>query len=276
MQVLHSTSDAALLRRAVGALTRRLRSRDDAADIGSTGLGILASLLRCGPASASELALRERLQPQSLTRALAALEKDRLIARSVAPDDRRRSSISITPKGEARLRATLGKRVAWLAHAMDTLLNEAERETLRAAAGLIERIADADERLTRTPLDFVFNLIPYAHVTDVERSRQFYERLGFVEDGRTQIGDHPVWISLHARTVRAARITLVRADCALQPNAQTILFYCWTDAITALRERLIREGVAVTEITYPDRMPDGEFRLADPDGYAVIVGQPRR
>jgi DNA-binding MarR family transcriptional regulator len=133
-------SDAALLRRAVSGLQRRLRAQDENLDIAPTGLGILGRLTRIGVANATEIAQLEHLQPQSLTRALKSLADAGLIDRWVDEDDRRRTSLAITEKGEALLHETIRKRVAWLAHVMETRFSPAERDTLRAAAFLMERI----------------------------------------------------------------------------------------------------------------------------------------
>jgi DNA-binding MarR family transcriptional regulator len=133
-------SDAALLRRAVSGLQRRLRAQDESADIAPTGLGILGRLLRIGVANATEIAELENLQPQSLTRSLKSLADAGLIDRWVDEDDRRRTSLAITEKGEALLRETIRTRVTWLAHVMETRFSQAERDTLRAAAFLMERI----------------------------------------------------------------------------------------------------------------------------------------
>jgi len=133
-------SDAALLRRAVSALQRRLRAQDPDGGISPTGLAILARLMRSGVTSASEIAELETLQPQSLTRVLKSLERAKLIDRWTDEDDRRRTSIAITPRGEALLRTTIRERIAWLAGVMGTRLTAQERATVRSAAKLIERI----------------------------------------------------------------------------------------------------------------------------------------
>jgi DNA-binding MarR family transcriptional regulator len=133
-------SDAALLRRAVSGLQRRLRAQDESTGIAPTGLGILGRLMRVGVANATEIAELEHLQPQSLTRSLKSLTDAGLIDRWIDEDDRRRTSLAITQKGEALLRDTIRKRVIWLAHVMETRFTQAERDTLRAAAFLMERI----------------------------------------------------------------------------------------------------------------------------------------
>jgi len=267
-------SDAALLRSAVSGLQRRLRAQDDPGTLGPTGLGILARLLRTGVANATEIAQLEHLQPQSLTRALKSLHDDGLIDRWIDEDDRRRTSIAITAKGEALLRETIRKRIAWLARVMESRLRADERDTIRAAALLMERMTGGAD--PARPSDALFNLIPTTHVADVAASLRFYERLGFVEDGRFEHDGTLGWASMHARTVRAARIMFTCAEAPVDPDAQAVYFYCWTDDLTALHARLTADGLAPSRITHPAHMRDGEFRLKDPDGYQLIVGQPPR
>ncbi|MGP6190577.1 MAG: MarR family transcriptional regulator [Vulcanimicrobiaceae bacterium] len=268
-------SDAALLRSAISALGRRLRGHDRAEGVGATGLLILGRLLAIRSASASELAQLEGLQPQSLTRVLQGLEESGLVERDVDEADRRRAVITITPQGESLLRSAMRRRVASLGRLLDTQLSGSERDTLRAGAVLMHRLAEADAS-GAPKTDAVFNLIPLVSVADVARSLALYERLGFVEDGRSEDGGRLVWASMHARTVRAARIMFTIEPTGAKPRTQGVRFYCWSDDIAALHTRLTGEGLCPSPIEYPEHMRDGEFRLRDPDGYELVVGQPRR
>jgi DNA-binding MarR family transcriptional regulator/catechol 2,3-dioxygenase-like lactoylglutathione lyase family enzyme len=274
MPAKRDSSDAALLRSAISTLGRRLRSHDDAGGIGATALSVLARLRTVGSATATELATLERLQPQSLTRALKSLEEEGLIERDVDEDDRRRAINSITPAGSALLQAALGSRIAWLRRAMDAHLTRAERDLLRDAAVLMHRLAD--ESVVPESTDAVFNLIPFLQVEDVAQTLTFYEQLGFEEDGREEGRGTIEFASMHARVVRAARIMFARADEPVQATAQRVVFYCWSDDLKGLHERLRLSGADPSSISYPNHMPDGEFRLHDPDGYMILVGQPRR
>ncbi len=132
------------LRSALAKLNRRLRAQDDSGGVGSTGLSLLGRLLREGPATAATLATRERLQPQSLTRTLQALEARRLIDRAVDMADRRRSTITITQSGIETLRNTARSRQSWLAQAMAATLSSTERDVLRIAIPLMERLAEVE------------------------------------------------------------------------------------------------------------------------------------
>jgi DNA-binding MarR family transcriptional regulator len=266
-------SDAALLRSAVSALQRRLRAQDEAGGVGPTGLGILGRLMRVGATNATEIAQLEQLQPQSLTRSLQSLHDAGLIDRWPDEDDRRRTALAITPKGEELLRATMRKRIAWLARVMETRLTPDERDTLRAAALLMERMTGGPD-VSRTS-DLVVNLVPTAHVADVARSIAFYERLGFVKDGEWEVDGKLVWASMHGRLVRAARIMFSCGDGPPEPSAQGIAFYCWSNDIVALRARLASDGLSPSPLTHPEHMENGEFGLDDPDGYRLTIGQPR-
>ena len=108
---------AASLRRGTFRLGRRLRMERPARAVTSAELSVLGLLCR-GPMSAGELAAAERVQPQSLTRTLAALEERREIGRHLDPADRRRSVLSITESGRAVLRADAALMDSWLAMAM--------------------------------------------------------------------------------------------------------------------------------------------------------------
>lgn len=126
-------------------LNRRLRALEDPGGVGSTGLSLLGRLWRHGPTTASALAHEERLQPQSLTRTLQALEKHALIVRAIDPSDRRCTTIAITKNGIATLRRSVRQRESWLANAMATTLSPTERDLLRLSIALMERLADAGD-----------------------------------------------------------------------------------------------------------------------------------
>jgi DNA-binding MarR family transcriptional regulator len=131
------------LRAALARLNRRLRAEDEGDGIGSTGLSVLGRLLRDGPSSATALATRERLQPQSLTRTLQSLEQRSLIARASDASDRRRSTITITRAGIDALRRSVLNRESWLSRAMLSTLTPTERDLLAITITLLDRLADA-------------------------------------------------------------------------------------------------------------------------------------
>jgi DNA-binding MarR family transcriptional regulator len=131
-----------VLRQAMAQLGRRLRAERVGHGLSRSRLSLLNLLAQSGPMTASAMAAAERLQPQSLTRMLSRLETDGLIVRSPDDTDRRQVRIDITREGIAVLDEDNRRREAWLARAMAERLTSTERELLRLAAGLLERLAD--------------------------------------------------------------------------------------------------------------------------------------
>ena len=135
-------ADARRLRASLARLQRRLRAERGEIGLGPSRYSALACLFRNGPMNASELAALERLQPQSLTRVLAALEEEHLISRRTDEADRRRVRIEITPAGVERLRTAVGRQEAWLADALRARLTPVERDLMMLAIRLMDRLAD--------------------------------------------------------------------------------------------------------------------------------------
>lgn len=131
------------VREGVGRLNWRMRAEADRTSPGPALLAVLSRLYRAGTQTPTELAEAERLQPQSLTRILAALTIRGLIEREPDPDDGRRSRISINANGLAVLREYSAQRERWLAGALESTLSPTERQLLRLAADLLIRVADA-------------------------------------------------------------------------------------------------------------------------------------
>ncbi len=129
------------LRTGVGLLLRRLRQAPTGDDLTLPESSALARLDRYGPATASELAKREQISPQSMGATTAALEARGLIARSADPDDGRRQILSLTDAGHKALRGRRDAKTKVMAAALDAEFSAEELERLRAAAPLIERLA---------------------------------------------------------------------------------------------------------------------------------------
>src|SRR5437868_3713099 len=113
-------------------------------------------------------------------------------------------------------------------------------------------------------------LVPYPYVTDIPRTIAFYELLGFAVDGTLEHEGSVVWASLRSE---AARLMLERAHHPVDRTAHGVLFYAYSPDVAALRDRLLEHGIEADEITHPPHMPAGQFRIEDPDGYVVFVGQ---
>jgi DNA-binding MarR family transcriptional regulator len=132
--------DEAVVVRAVLRLARRLRQAASDSELTGGALGLLATLRREGSMSAVELARREGLKPQSLSRLIASLDRAGFIERALDAADRRRQLIAITRPGTSALRRSMNLRRRWLAGAMAEWLNPRERSTLLDAAELMLRM----------------------------------------------------------------------------------------------------------------------------------------
>ncbi|MCM3886561.1 MarR family transcriptional regulator [Frankia sp. R82] len=132
---------AVTVRRAVTHLGRRLRAQRPAGALNGTKLSVLSHLHRLGPSSAGAIAAAERHQPQALSRTFAELQRDGLITRRPAEQDRRAVVLAITEAGRDALVRDMAQRDAWLVEALEDL-TDAEVELVRIAAELLDRLAD--------------------------------------------------------------------------------------------------------------------------------------
>jgi DNA-binding MarR family transcriptional regulator len=130
---------ASAMRVSVMRLSRRLRSERSNHGLSLTQIATLATLDRHGPLTPRELADQERVQPPSMTRILAGLEERHLITRTPHASDGRQHLCALTPAAVELLREDRRRRDAWLALRLAEL-TPAERDVLRAAAPLLDRI----------------------------------------------------------------------------------------------------------------------------------------
>ena len=143
-------ADAALataMRISITRLARRLRV--ERLGLGGTEtvlsdiqLAALAALERHDAMTPGELAENEKVQPPSMTRVIAVLEERELVRRAPHPTDRRQVILTVTAEGRDLVQRVRRRREAWLAQRMQEL-SEEEREILRAAAPILEKISQS-------------------------------------------------------------------------------------------------------------------------------------
>ncbi|MGJ9423767.1 MarR family winged helix-turn-helix transcriptional regulator [Aeromicrobium sp. CF3.5] len=129
------------LARAVARLNRRLR-QERRSDLTPSQMSVLGTIRQMGSATPSAVAARERVQPPTLTRMLAALVDAGLVLRVQHPDDGRQVLVSLSDRGDTVLSAERERRDEWLADQLDTLPAD-QRDLLDAAADLLDQIASA-------------------------------------------------------------------------------------------------------------------------------------
>ena len=129
------------LRLAVVRLNRRLRGQRTDSSVTLTQMSALSTLKKSGPLTPGELAAKERVQPPSMTRVIAALEEGGLASRRPHPSDGRQAIVSITEQGLAYLRAEAAARERWLDQRLAELSDD-ERALLARAVEVIDRMAE--------------------------------------------------------------------------------------------------------------------------------------
>ena len=123
----------------------------------------------------------------------------------------------------------------------------------------------------------ISGLVPMIHVADVERSAECYRLLGF-EIGNYGPRAGPMhWAWLYAPKAadwkRGPNLMLTRSASPVDAPAQEVLFYLYSADLRSLRSLLLAKGVDAGEISHPDYLPNGEFRVQDPDGYTLMIAQ---
>jgi len=132
---------ASRLRLAVVRLNRRLRAQRTDSSVTLTQMSALSSLKKSGPLTPGELAAKERVQPPSMTRVIAALEDHGLASRAPHPSDGRQAIVTITDEGLRYLAAEAAARERWLDRRLAEL-TDGERELLERAVEVIDRMAE--------------------------------------------------------------------------------------------------------------------------------------
>ena len=115
-------------------------------------------------------------------------------------------------------------------------------------------------------------LIPMAHVMDVQRSVDFYAKLGF-EPLSIGKGDDGQVYWAHVKSGKAHLMFSNDCDSGRIEKKSTVVLYMYAEDLVKLREELVNKKVEVSAITYPFYMQKGEVCLSDPDGYVVLIGQ---
>jgi DNA-binding MarR family transcriptional regulator len=141
------TDLATTMRISISRLARRLRVErlglgETESVLSDIQLAALAALERHESMTPGELAEHEKVQPPSMTRVISVLEERGLVRRAPHATDRSQVVLTVTPEGSDLVQRVRRRREAWLAQRMQELVPE-EREILRAAAPILEKISQA-------------------------------------------------------------------------------------------------------------------------------------
>ena len=120
-------------------------------------------------------------------------------------------------------------------------------------------------------------LRPMLAVMDLQRTRAFYERIGFEVMGTFgPPGGPPVWCELH-RDGQFIMFNAPPRDSVIRdvprPSKNYQIFYFNADDVVSLHSEFKSKGLPVTDLRITEYGMK-EFELRDPDDYWLWFGQP--
>lgn len=121
-------------------LLRRLRRQDDRTGLSAAKLSALSVLVFGGPMRLTDLARAEQVKPPTMTKLVAAMERDGLLRRHPDAEDARAVRLEATARGVKTLQQGRHRRVRVLAAAVEALPSD-EVDSLAAAAAVIEALS---------------------------------------------------------------------------------------------------------------------------------------
>jgi len=116
------------------------------------------------------------------------------------------------------------------------------------------------------------SFVASTYVRDLERSRVFYETLGFAEQSHGS-NELSAWSYLRQDD---HFILLVTSDPPTEIPELPLLFYFFVDDLGSAVAGLEAIGCVVEHVGYPPHALGGEVKTADPDGNTILLGQPER
>jgi hypothetical protein len=126
----------------------------------------------------------------------------------------------------------------------------------------------------------VSSIVAMIRVADVMNSAKFYRNCGF-EIGNAVPRESPPfhWAWLYQpkgpNWKTGANLMLISGEVSgtAESKGENVLFYLYARNLKSLREELLAKGISTSEISYPEYLPEGAFRLQDPDGYTLMIAQ---
>lgn len=124
-------------------LRRRVRAVSGEGDLTPAQASVLARLDKEGPASASDLAVLERVRPQSMAKIVVALEQGGLVVRHPDPEDGRRQLVTLTDLGRERRLGDRRAREEWLGRTLGERCTDEQLRAVIEVMALLDDVAHA-------------------------------------------------------------------------------------------------------------------------------------
>jgi DNA-binding MarR family transcriptional regulator len=134
---------AAQLRPLLTRLTRKLRKLSPANEqLSQSERSVLVLLDQHDYLLSAELAVMEKMTPQSMGQLLQHLFQLDLIDRTASPDDKRKIHISLSAAGKERIQKVRKERDEWLSKAISEVCTKEEQAILLAAIGPLSKLVE--------------------------------------------------------------------------------------------------------------------------------------
>jgi len=142
MDAEHTHLLAAELRPVLTRLMRKLRKLSPAdTTLSQTERSVLV-LLEHQPLLSAELAVMEKITPQSMGQILNHLSDLDLIGKTPSPTDKRKIYISLSPAGRDMIQQVRNEREEWLFKAITEVCTDKEQQILKAAIGPLTKLVE--------------------------------------------------------------------------------------------------------------------------------------
>lgn len=134
---------AAQLRPLITRLVRKLRKLSPANDLLSQSeRSVMVLLEQNGKLLSGELAVMEKITPQSMGQILNHLTELGLISKAVSSTDKRKIIISLSDAGREMIEKVRHERDEWLSNAIKQVCTEKEQNILLEAIGPLTKLVD--------------------------------------------------------------------------------------------------------------------------------------
>ncbi|SIR74547.1 transcriptional regulator, MarR family [Williamsia sterculiae] len=127
-------------------INRALRAQSDRGSLSAGSVSALWTVVNHAPLRTTELAARENVATPTMSRIIAALEKQDLVERTADPDDGRVCLIRATPQGDEYIRGATSRRAQLFEQALDRLGPEDRVVTEQAIRGLADAFTALDDQ----------------------------------------------------------------------------------------------------------------------------------
>ena len=134
---------AAQLRPLITRLVRKLRKLSPANNLLSQSeRSVMVLLEQNGEMLSGELAVMEKITPQSMGQLLNHLTELDLISKTVSGTDKRKIIISLSDSGRKMIQQVRNERDEWLSKAIEQVCTEKEQKILLEAIGPLTKLVD--------------------------------------------------------------------------------------------------------------------------------------